>query len=83
MGAEVIPYPVARRLDLVTAVAVGMLKRGPDQAERHLEFSADRQAMVLRRRGIDEAVIDREITAFVSAVRAEVWRRVLAPREAR
>jgi hypothetical protein len=39
--------------------------------------------MVLRRRGIEQAVIDHEIAAFVSAVRAEVWHRVLAPQEAR
>ena len=60
-----------------------MMKRSPDQAERHLAFSADRQAVVLRRRGIDQATIDREIAVFVSAVRAEVWRRVLTPQEAR
>jgi hypothetical protein len=83
MGAAIVPFPIARRLDLVVAVAVGMLKRGPDQAERHLEFSAYRLESVLRRRGIDQPVFDREIAAFVSAVRAEVWRRVLTPQEAK
>lgn len=79
----VVPFPIARRRDLVEAVAAGMLKRAPAQAERHLEFSADRQAIVLRRRGIEQSVIDEQIAVFVSAVRAEVWRLVMAPREAR
>lgn len=82
-NAALIPFPIARRRNLVAAVAAGMLKRAPDQAERHLESSADRQAMVLRRRGIAQTIIDQEIAAFVSAVRAEVWCRVLAPQEAR
>jgi hypothetical protein len=83
MIALIVPFPTARRRDLVEAVAAGMLKRAPDQAERHLAFSADRQAIVLRRRGIEQPVIDEQIAAFVSAVRAEVWRRVLTPQEAR
>ena len=45
-----------------------MLELPPDRAERHLEFSADRQAIVLRRRAIDQAVIDREIATFKVAV---------------
>jgi hypothetical protein len=60
-----------------------MLSRAPVQAEHHLQSSADRQAMVLRRRGIGQAIINREISAFVAAVRAEVWHRVLTPQEAR
>jgi hypothetical protein len=83
MSAEIVPFPIASRIDLVQSVARRMLELPPDRAERHLEFSADRQAMVLRRRGIVRAVIDREIAAFVAAVRAEVWHRVLSPQEVR
>ncbi|MBN9043584.1 MAG: hypothetical protein BGP05_01220 [Rhizobiales bacterium 62-47] len=83
MTAKIVPFPVARRRDLVEAVAGGMLKRAPDQAERHLAFSADRQAIVLRRRGIEQSLIDEQIAAFVSAVRAEVWHRVMSQGEAR
>lgn len=83
MSAELHPFPISRRIDLVRSVARGMLSRAPDQAEQHLQSSADRQAMVLRRRGIEQAIINREISAFVSAVRAEVWHRVMTPQEAR
>lgn len=79
MTAAIFPFPVARRRNLVEAVAVGMLERSPDQAERHLVFSAERQAIVLRRRGIAQSVIDEQVAAFVAAVRAEVWRQVLTP----
>lgn len=83
MSAVVVPFPIARRRNLVEAIAAGMLKRSPDQAERHLELSADRQAIVLRRRGIDQSVIDDQVATFVSAVRAEVWHRVMSQGEAR
>jgi hypothetical protein len=83
MSASIVPFPIAKRIDLIHSVARRMLELPPDRAERHLEFSIDRQARVLRRRGIDQEVVDREVAAFVAAVRTEIWHRVLSPQEAR
>lgn len=81
MTAAVIPFPIARRLDLVQSVARRMLELPPDRAERHFEFSLERQAKVMRRRGIAQAAINQELTTFAAAVRALVWENVFFPQE--
>jgi Asp/Glu/hydantoin racemase len=81
MSAEIVPFPVARRVDLVVSTARRMLELSPDRSERHLELACDRQAMVLRRRGIDATVVGCEISAFAAAVRSAIWHAVMAPVE--
>jgi hypothetical protein len=58
-----------------------MLELPSDRAEKHFTLSLERQAMVMRRRGIGQEAIDRQLTAFAAAVRAVVWEHVMFPQE--
>ena len=50
--AEVIPFPPARRRDLVWRIGNRMLEIKPASAERHIELQIDVQRQTMLRRGI-------------------------------
>ncbi|MHC2424139.1 hypothetical protein ACVII1_007141 [Bradyrhizobium elkanii] len=81
MSAAVIPFPVARRVDLVASIARRALELHPQAGEQHIRRSADLQATVLRRKGVSEDLIQREKAALDGAVRTLIWDAVLAPRK--
>ena len=76
---KLIPFPLARRHDLVLRLARQMAARLPDDAEQHLQQQLQRQATVLRRKGIQNATVVAQVRSFELAVRTELWRFVLVP----
>ncbi|MEZ0061419.1 hypothetical protein ABIF26_006962 [Bradyrhizobium elkanii] len=81
MSAAVIPFPAARRVDLVASIARRALELHPQAGEQHIRRSVDLQGTVMRRKGISDDLIDREKAALDSAIRALIWDVVLAPRK--
>lgn len=83
MTAEVIPFPAARRVDLVRSVVRRALELPPHAGEKHIQRSIDLQAIVMRRKGIPEDLIAKESEALEGAIRRLVWDSVMSPRSAR
>jgi len=77
--ATMLAFPARRRHDLVRNIARGMAKLSRKKGEEHLQRQLQIQADTMRRRGIAEAVITRELRGLATAARAAVWRCVLVP----
>ena len=74
MSAEVIPFPKTKNRPFIrkqAAHAAGMSEKG---GNNYLRIQLDKQRDTMERRGIDPAVIDREIAAMDAAIRAELSR---------
>jgi len=77
-------FPVAQRLDFVERIAAQMVARSATGGEQHLQLQLRRQGTVLRRKGIAEPIIKRELASLESAVRQAIWRAVIgAPKPPR
>lgn len=72
MTAEVVPFPLDRRRQLVERCATRMLEQNAAAAENHLGQLIDVQRDVMRRRGVDAERVERQLRSFESAVRAEI-----------
>ncbi|MCK1603907.1 hypothetical protein IVB02_21320 [Bradyrhizobium sp. 166] len=83
MTAEMIPFPAARRVDLVRSVVRRALELPPHAGEQHITRSLDLQAIVMRRKGIAEGLIAKERIGLESAIRQGIWSVVMRPRGAR
>jgi hypothetical protein len=75
--ARLIPFPAARRADLVRRITARMTMLSLKSAEAHLRRQLEIQGETMRRRGIPERVIARELRALQTAVRVALWRCVL------
>lgn len=79
-----IPFPAARRLDLVASIARRALELTPECGEKHIRRSVGLQVIVMRRKGIAEHLVKREAVALEGAIRALIWNAVMAtPRKGR
>jgi hypothetical protein len=74
---RVVPYPLARRRDLVLRLAEQMAVRAPGAAEKHLAQQIKRHVAILQRKGVDSLVIEEQTRALKSAVLSELFRVVL------
>ena len=81
MTAEIIPFPTARRLRLVFSIARRALELNPATGEQHIRQSLKVQATVMRRKGVAEGLIARDVIGLESSVRALIWDAVMAPTE--
>jgi hypothetical protein len=77
--ATVTPFPSARRGSFIRKQAERMKTLTPTHSDAHLRQQLKIQADTMRRRGVTEDVIAREIRALESGIRAELWRVVLLP----
>jgi hypothetical protein len=77
MARLTIAFPLARRSALIRRLAEQMLVRSPSEAEVHFAAQARRQGASLRRKGISETAIQKEVEAFTGAVRRELWRMMM------
>jgi hypothetical protein len=77
--ARIALFPLARRRALILQLANGMASRPLAAAEKYLQRELRRQINVLHRKGCSDRVVEREVRALEWAVRAEVWRVVIAP----
>lgn len=72
--ATVVPFPVTRRRAFITRLVGQVATRSPAVGEKHLAHQLRVQAETLRRKGVAERSVRREIAALEAAVRAELWR---------
>jgi hypothetical protein len=75
--AEIIPFPLARRHAFIQKQANRAAELNADSGERHIQHQIQCQADAMRRKGIDEDLITREMKYMESAVRAALWRTVM------
>jgi hypothetical protein len=73
MSAVVVPFPLARRLDLIYRQAEYALCLKPDQADQHITRQLQCQAAALHRRGVSDDIIAHELRAMEAAIRAAMW----------
>jgi Family of unknown function (DUF6074) len=73
MSAVVIPFPLARRIDLIHRQAEYALCLKPEQAEQHIARQLQCQADALHRRGVSDDIIVHELKAMEAAIRAAMW----------
>jgi hypothetical protein len=76
MTATVVPFPLARRIDLIRRQAEYALCLKPESAERHIERQIQCQADALRRRGVSDDIIAHELKGMEAAIRAAMWHAV-------
>ena len=73
MSAVIVPFPLARRLDLIHRQAEYALCLNPEKAEQHIARQLQCQADALHRRGISDDIIAHELKAMEAAIRAAMW----------
>jgi len=70
MTACILPFPIARRRAFISKQAAHAALMHPDAGVRYLQHQLDVQAEAMRRKGIDEALIQRELRCMGQAIRA-------------
>ena len=78
MSAEVLPFPLTRRRAFIVKQAAHMAWQRPAAAERYIEYQTQVQGDAMRRRGITERLIKRELECFQTAVRSELLRATMS-----
>jgi hypothetical protein len=77
--AVVVPFPIARRLAFITKQVTHASLMNADAGVRYVQHQLDVQADAMRRRGIDEDLVQRELRCMASAIRAAFARRTARP----
>jgi hypothetical protein len=74
MTAAVLPFPIARRRAFIQKQADHATCLRPDVAGRYLEYQLQVQRDAMRRRGVAEDLIARELKCMEAAIRLELLR---------
>jgi hypothetical protein len=69
--ATVLPFPVVRRRGFIAKQVAHASLMNSDSGVRYLQHQLKLQADAMRRRGIDEDLVQRELRCLVSAIRAD------------
>ena len=77
MSADLIPFPIVRRLDLVKRQAFYMACRSAPEAEKYLRRQLDVQRNHLGKKGVPVERIEAAVLAYEGAIRAALWRLVM------
>jgi hypothetical protein len=77
MTAKVVPFPQVRRGRFVARHAIRLAGLPHKTAEKLLAAAIRQQAGSMARKGIPAAVVERESRSLESAIRCELWRRVI------
>lgn len=72
----VIPFPLARRRHMIERQARYASELSVDAADRHIQQQIKIQADAMRRRGIDENLIERELKSMGTAIRHALLKNV-------
>jgi hypothetical protein len=75
--AEILPFPTYRRREYVRRQACRMAELSPKAAEKHLAAQLALQVRTMARKGIAEAIIERELRTLETAIRVHLWQLVL------
>lgn len=70
MTAEIVPFPLASRRSMILRQARYAAVLNPDAAERHIQRQLKIQRQAMRRRGINEHLIAREINCLENSIRS-------------
>jgi hypothetical protein len=71
--AEIVVFPLSRRIGSIRRMARMMASYSPEAAERSLATPLRQQREALIRRGFTPEVATREVKSFELAVRAQMW----------
>jgi hypothetical protein len=74
MTAAIVPFPLASRRSMIQRQARYAAGLDPDAAERHLQRQLKVQSQTMRRRGIHEHLIAREIRCLETSIRTVLSR---------
>jgi hypothetical protein len=74
MSALIFPFPLARRRSMIDRQARYAAELGPDAAERHIQQQLKIQGEAMRRKGVDEDLIARELKCMRAAISAALLR---------
>ena len=72
--AEVVPFPTTRRRAFIERQARRAAELNSDAGERHILYQLEVQRAAMRRKGIDEALIVRELRCMETAIRGSLQR---------
>jgi hypothetical protein len=79
MTAAVLPFPIIRRGAYIAKQAAHAALMNPDAGVRYLQHQIDIQAEAMRRKGVDEDLVQRELRCMASAIRAAFAQRTARP----
>jgi hypothetical protein len=68
--AAVLPFPIVRRHGFVAKQVAHASLMNPDSGVRYLQYQLKLQGDAMRRRGIDEDLVQRELRCMASTIRA-------------
>ena len=74
MTATVVPFPIAQRAAFIRKQADHATCLNPHAAERYLQYQLQVQCDAMRRRGIADDLIARELKCMETAIRCELLR---------
>jgi Family of unknown function (DUF6074) len=77
--AAIVPFPPARRRRFIVKTAVRLVSVPAKTAEKLLAATLQQQATAMARKGVPPDLIERERRKLECAIRAELWRAILAP----
>jgi hypothetical protein len=75
-GAAIVPFPAKARGAFIARLVAQVAARSPLVGEKHLAHQLRVQGEALRRKGVPEPAVRREVAALEAAVRTELWRAV-------
>jgi hypothetical protein len=67
----ILPFPIARRQAFIRKQVTTASLMNPDAGVRYLNHQVDVQAVAMRRRGIDEDLVQRELRCMRRAIQAQ------------
>jgi hypothetical protein len=70
MSAAIVPFPIARRRAFIAKQAHHAAELNADSGVRYLQHQIKIQGDAMRRKGIDEDLIQRELRCMAHAIRA-------------
>ena len=76
MTAAVVPFPLIRRRNFIARQVNRAFELTAEAAERHIQSQIKIQTDAMRRKGISEILITREIRSMESAIRSMLSRAV-------
>jgi hypothetical protein len=79
MTAIVFPFPILRRHGFIRKQSSHAALMNPDSGVRYLQHQIDVQAETMRRRGINEDLIQRELHCMRRALQAEFSGNIMQP----
>jgi hypothetical protein len=79
MSAAIVPFPPASRQKFISRQANQASELNAAASERHILCQLKIQADLMRRRGIDEDLIARELKCMESTLRVASWRTNVTP----